>query len=104
MPPALKGEARTGEADKRGPMGPKRVFLIVLRQELEDVLGHGAHLAALVDDLDLGARPQVLLVDLGDGVCDRDRIPDKDGPYKPDAIVAHRDGLRPGLLDHERRG
>src|SRR5215216_2178254 len=59
-----------------------------LRQELEDVLGHGAHLAALVGDLDIRARPQVLLVDLGDGVSDRDRIPDKDRTYEPDAVVA----------------
>src|SRR5215213_1414366 len=75
-----------------------------LRQELEDVLGHGAHLAALVGDLDIRARPQVLLVDLGDSVGDRYRVPDKDRPYKPDAVVAQRDGLAPRLLDHERRG
>src|ERR671921_57354 len=45
-----------------------------LPQELEDVLGHGAHLAALVGNLDICARPQVLLVDLGDSVGNRDRI------------------------------
>src|SRR5215217_365872 len=60
-----------------------------LRQKLEDVLGHGAHLTALVGDLDIRARPQVLLVDLGDGVSDRDRIPDKDRTYEPDAGEAY---------------
>src|SRR5215210_987761 len=59
-----------------------------LRQELQDVLGYGAHLTPLIDDLDIGARPQVLLVDLGDGVSDRDRVTDKDRSCKPDAIVA----------------
>src|SRR5918999_2615206 len=77
---------------------------VPLRQELEDVLCHGAHLAALVGDFDICACPQVLLVDLGDGVSNRDRITDKDRPCKPDAVVAQRDGLRPRLLDHERRG
>src|SRR5918992_967829 len=75
-----------------------------LRQELEDVLGDGAHLAALVGDLDICTRPQVLLVDLGDSVGYRDRITDKDRLDKPDVIVAYRDGARLRLLDHERRG
>src|SRR5918999_6198755 len=43
-----------------------------LHQKLEDVLGYGAHLAALVGDLDIRARPQLLLVDLGDGVGNSD--------------------------------
>src|ERR687897_2632694 len=39
-----------------------------LREEREDVLGNGAHLAALVGDLDICTRPQVLLVDLQPGI------------------------------------
>src|SRR5215208_2411761 len=73
-------------------------------EELEDVLGHGAHLAALVGNLDFCTRPQVLLVDLGDCVSHCDSIADKDRPYEPDAVIAYRDGGRLRLLDHERGG
>ena len=45
------------------------------------MLGHGAHLPALVGDLDLRARPQVLLVDLCEATLDEGfRMPAGAGP------------------------